>query len=84
MIWKETGTRRGLRRPSEPKKKGKRTLINLSETFGGSGNPRAGGSYDNSIPTILRVIEITIRLLGDASAMRSAQIVQQSVPDHDE
>ena len=27
-------------------KKGKRTLINLSETFGGSGNPRAGGSYD--------------------------------------
>ena len=46
MIWKETRTRRGLRRPAEPKKKGKRTLINLSETFGGSGNPRAGGSYD--------------------------------------
>ena len=46
MIWKETRTRRGLRRPSEPKKKGKRTLINLSETFGGSGNPRAGGSHD--------------------------------------
>ena len=46
MIWKETRTRRGLRRPSEPKKKGKRTLINLSETFGGSGNPRAGGSYE--------------------------------------
>ena len=44
MIWKETRTRRGLRRPSEPQKKGKRTLIHLSETFGGSGNPRAGGT----------------------------------------